>query len=111
MPYKEKTIEKVYFSISEVAERFEVAPSLIRFWEREFEMLHPKKGRGGNRMFTRDDLEVFQIIFHLVKEKGYTLEGARNQLRHHRKGTNDEMQVVSTLKKMRAFLKEIQDEI
>jgi DNA-binding transcriptional MerR regulator len=74
-------IEKLYFSIGEVAEMFEVNTSLIRFWEKEFPQLHPKKNTRGNRVYSKKDIELFRKIHHLVKEKGFTLEGAKNALR------------------------------
>ena len=77
MPYKEKPIEKLYYSIGEVADIFEVNVSLLRFWEKEFNILKPKKNKKGNRMFTTKDLDNLKIIYHLVKERGYTLEGQK----------------------------------
>jgi DNA-binding transcriptional MerR regulator len=66
-------IEKLYYTISEVAKMFDVNASLIRFWEKEFPVLHPKKSAKGDRLFTKKDIESFRHIYHLVKEKGYTL--------------------------------------
>ncbi|MEN9346771.1 MAG: hypothetical protein RLZZ77_282 [Bacteroidota bacterium] len=74
-------IEKLYFSIGEVAEMFDVNSSLIRFWEKEFPQLQPRKNNRGNRVYSKKDIELFRKIHHLVKEKGYTLEGAKNALR------------------------------
>ena len=81
MAYKEKEIEKLYYSIGEVAEIFSVAPSLIRFWESEFELIKPKKNRKGNRQFTKEDIDNVRTIYHLVKEKGFTLKGAKVELK------------------------------
>lgn len=81
MPYKEKEIEKLYYSIGEVADMFSVSKSLIRFWETEFEILKPRKNQKGTRLFTKKDIENLKLIYHLVKEKGYTLEGARKTLK------------------------------
>lgn len=78
---KTNEIEKLYFSIGEVADMFEVNASLIRFWEKEFPQLHPKKNGRGNRVYSKKDIELFRKIHHLVKEKGFTLEGAKNALR------------------------------
>ena len=80
MAYKEKEIEKLYYSIGEVAELFNVGPSLIRFWESEFEIIKPKKNRKGNRQFTREDIDNVRTIYHLVKEKGFTLVPLRMYL-------------------------------
>ena len=73
MPYKEKKVEKLYYSIGEVAEMFKVNASLIRFWEKEFDIIKPKKNKKGNRFFTLQDIDNIQLIYHLVKEKGLTL--------------------------------------
>lgn len=85
-------IEKLYYSIGEVADMFGVNPSLIRFWEKEFPQLHPKKNSRGNRVYSKKDIELFQNIHSLVKEKGYTLEGAKNALRGNT--LNDEKEVL-----------------
>ena len=77
MPYKEKNIEKSFFSIGEVAKMFKVNTSLIRFWENEFDELKPFKNKKGTRYFTREDLKTFQTIFYLVKEKAIPLQGAK----------------------------------
>ena len=69
--------DKLYYSIGEVAKAFDVNTSLIRYWEGEFPIIRPKKNKKGNRYFTPEDIENFRIIYHLVKEKGYTLDGAR----------------------------------
>jgi len=84
MPYKEKPTTKLYHSISEVAEHFEVNNSLIRFWEREFDIIKPKRNKKGNRMFTQKDMENFHVIFDLVKTRGYTLQGAKEKLRKNK---------------------------
>ena len=73
--------EKLYYTIGEVSKAFKVNPSLIRFWEKEFEVLKPKKNSKGTRRYSSIDIENFQTIHHLVKEKGYTLEGAKEQLK------------------------------
>jgi len=70
MPYKPKQIEKLYYNISEVSKMFSVAPSLIRFWESEFDCLKPKKNNNGNRQFTKSDINQLRLIHHLVKKKG-----------------------------------------
>jgi DNA-binding transcriptional MerR regulator len=81
MPWKEKTIEKLYWSIGEVAEQLGVNTSLIRYWEKEFGTIRPKRTGKGDRLYTRKEIEQLQQIQHLVKEKGFTLQGAREQLR------------------------------
>jgi len=107
MPYKEKVIEKKYFSIGEVAEMLNVATSLIRFWESEFDIIKPKKNRKGNRQFTREDIENVKLIYHLVKEKGYTLQGAKDLLKNGNDVLKEKIEVIESLKKVKNFLKEI----
>ena len=111
MPYKEREINKLYYTIGEVARMFEVNASLIRFWEKEFEILQPRKNKKGNRLFTQEDLENLKIIYHLVKEKGYTLQGAKEHLKSN-KGTESERQkVLDSLQKLRNFLVELKEEL
>ena len=81
MPYIERKVEKLYYAIGEVAVMFDVKTSLIRFWEKEFGIIKPKKNKKGNRLFTKADIDNFKRIFILVKEKGYTLEGAKKELK------------------------------
>lgn len=107
MPYKEKIIEKKYFSIGEVAEMMDVATSLIRFWESEFDIIKPKKNRKGNRQFTREDIDNVKLIFHLVKEKGYTLQGAKDLLKNGNDSLNEKIEIIDSLKKVKNFLLEI----
>ena len=107
MPYKEKEITKLYFSIGEVAKMFDVSTSLIRFWESEFDILKPKKNRKGDRFFTQKDVDNLHLIFHLVKERGYTLKGAKQKLRENRQDTVNHFEVVQQLKKIRGFLQEV----
>ena len=73
--------DKRYFKIGEVAKAFNVNTSLIRFWDKEFDVLKPKKNNKGNRLFTQEDIKNLQLIYHLVKEKGFTLDGAKNKLK------------------------------
>jgi DNA-binding transcriptional MerR regulator len=111
MAYKEKEIEKLYYSIGEVAELFNVAPSLIRFWESEFEIIKPKKNRKGNRQFTREDIDNVRTIYHLVKEKGFTLQGAKEMLRNDSQAVRDKMDMIESLKKVRTFLVELREKM
>lgn len=85
MPYKETDIVKLYYTIGEVSIMFDVNASLIRFWEKEFDIIKPKKNKKGNRLFTPEDVDNFKVIYNLVKEQGLTLEGAKKYLRDHRK--------------------------
>lgn len=111
MAYKEKEIEKLYYSIGEVAELFNVAPSLIRFWESEFDIIKPKKNRKGNRQFTKEDIDNVRTIFHLVKEKGFTLQGAKDVLRNDTQAVRDKMEMIESLKKVRNFLAELREKL
>jgi DNA-binding transcriptional MerR regulator len=99
--------EKLYFSIGELAKAFDVNASLIRFWDKEFDILKPKKNAKGNRMFTQEDVKNLQLIFHLVKERGFTLEGAKTHLREGQKKTLDKFEIVSRLEGIKAQLQAI----
>lgn len=101
MAYKEFNIQKLYYSIGEVAEMFEVNTSLIRFWEKEFSIIKPKKNKKGNRLFTPKDIDNFKIIYHLVKEKGFTLEGAKNELKSNKEFLKDKFEVINRLTSIR----------
>ena len=111
MPYREKETEKLYYSIGEVAEQFKVNASLIRFWEKEFDIIKPQKNKKGNRLFTKADLDNFYIIFHLVKERGYTLQGAKDKLKQDSTELNSSIEVVKTLNKLKGFLLGIKNKL
>jgi len=111
MPYKEKPTEKLFYKISEVAEMFTVNVSLIRFWEKEFDILKPKKNKKGNRMFTKKDVDNMTIIYHLVKERGFTLEGAKQKLKENKGDTIDNIEIVNNLKDIRGFLVKLREEL
>ena len=109
MPLKEITIKKIYYSIGEVAAMFDVNNSLIRFWEKEFNIIKPKKNKKGNRYFTEKDINNLKIIFHLVKERGYTLDGAKKKLRENKDDTIKNVEIVNQLKDIRAQLVAIRE--
>jgi DNA-binding transcriptional MerR regulator len=122
MAYKEKEIIKKYYSISEVAKTFNVATSLIRFWETEFDVIKPRKNSKGNRQFTQEDIENIKQVYHLVKEKGYTLQGAKDILKTEPATpiataiipSNKSKESAETLKSLlliRSFLVEIQQQL
>ncbi len=111
MAYKEKEIEKLYYSIGEASEMFSVAPSLIRFWESEFEIIQPKKNRKGNRQFTKEDIDNVRTIFHLVKQKGFTLQGAKEMLKNDTQSVKDKMEMLDCLRRVRQFLVEVRDKL
>tara|TARA_B100001989_G_C24472661_1_gene430091 strand:- start:555 stop:890 length:336 start_codon:yes stop_codon:yes gene_type:complete len=109
MPYKEKPIEKLYYSIGEVAKILNVNVSLVRFWEKEFDILQPKKNKKGNRIFTVTDFENLKLIYHLVKERGFTLEGAKNKLKENKEDTINNFEIVTRLKEIRSFLSDLKE--
>ncbi|MDF2158244.1 MerR family transcriptional regulator [Algoriphagus sp. CAU 1675] len=111
MPYKEREIEKKYHSIGEVAQMFKVAASLIRYWEGEFDIIRPKKDKKGNRRYTKDDIQKIRYIYHLVKEKGYTLDGAREVIAQGKEKGFDKVAAVQKLQEIKDFLINIRDEI
>ncbi len=103
----EKKSNKLYYSIGEVAKMFNVNTSLIRYWEKEFDVIKPHRNQKGNRMFTTKDIENFHIIYHLVKERGMTLTGARKKLADNREDTLNNIEVVRRLENMKHLLQEI----
>jgi len=111
VPYKEKKVEKLYYSIGEVAEMFDVNSSLIRFWEKNFDIIKPHKNKKGNRFFTKEDIENLKLIHHLVKEQRLTLEGARKKLSENKQDTIHNYEVVDSLKKIKEMLLEIREEL
>lgn len=118
MNFNELPPGKLYYSIGEVAELFDVNASLIRFWEKEFDLLKPTKNKKGNRLFTRQDIENLKLIYHLVKEKGYTLQGARDHLKSVKKlppqekqATLGTVETVEALEKIRKMLTDLRNSI
>ena len=109
MPYKEKKIEKLFYTIGEVAEMFDVNTSLIRYWEREFDIIKPQRNKKGNRLFSKNDVDNFFIIYHLVKERGLTLEGAKRKLHDNREDTINNFEVVKSLESIKEMLTEVKD--
>ena len=111
MPYKETKVEKLYYSIGEVAEMFKVNTSLIRFWEKEFDIIKPKKNKKGNRLFTQKDIDNFHIIYHLVKENGMTLKGAQKKMKENKDDTVHNFEVIQSLQNIKTLLLEIRDDL
>jgi len=103
--------EKRYYSIGELAKAFDVNASLIRFWDKEFDVLKPKKNAKGNRMFTPDDVKNLQLIYHLVKERGFTLEGAKVHLKEGQKKTLDKFEIIRKLEAIKTNLLNIKNEL
>ncbi len=100
----QEEIQKRYYTIGEVAEKFGVNTSLIRFWETEFDILRPKKNKKGDRQFTQKDIECVQTIYTLVKEKGFTLQGAKETIKANSKQQSEKAALIESLEKIKSFL-------
>jgi len=111
MPYKKPKIEKIFYSIGEVADIIGENQSLIRYWEKEFDTLKPHKNKRGTRLFTKEDIETVKIIHHLVKERGLTLKGAQQKLKDNREETINNFEIVQRLQDIRQQLIDIRDEL
>jgi DNA-binding transcriptional MerR regulator len=111
MPYKEIKIEKLYYTIGEVAKMFEVNTSLVRFWEKEFDIIKPHKNKKGNRLFTQQDVDNFHLIYHLVKQKGMTLKGAAKKLKENRQDAVNNFEVVKNLEEVKEMLLELKENL
>lgn len=109
MPYKEKKVEKLYYSIGEVAEMLEVPVSTVRFWENEFDVLKPMKNKKGNRLFTPADIKNLKIIHHLLKDEGMTLSGAKKKLSGKWEEADYKYEINESLQKIKALLLEMRD--
>lgn len=103
--------EKRYYGIGEVAKAFEVNTSLIRFWEKEFDVLQPKKNAKGNRKFTPQDIKNLQLIYHLVKERGFTLEGAKIHLKEEKQKTLSNFEIIQKLERVKTELIKIKEQL
>ena len=103
--------EKRYYGIGEVAKAFDVNTSLIRFWEKEFDVLKPKKNAKGNRKFTPEDIKNLQFIYHLVKERGFTLEGAKTHLKEEKKQTLTNFEIIRKLEGIKTQLTKIKNQL
>lgn len=111
MTYQKEKIEKLFYSIGEVSEMFGVNPSLIRFWEKEFDNIKPHKNNKGNRLFTKEAIEEVKLVYHLVKERGMTLKGAKQKIKENKGDTVQELEIVTRLKKIRESLEDIKNEL
>ncbi|HAH56802.1 MAG: MerR family transcriptional regulator [Lentimicrobium sp.] len=105
-------VQKVYYRIGEVAAMFKVNVSLIRYWEREFSIIKPYRNKKGTRFFTPKDVENFNLIHHLVKERGFTLQGARDYLSEKKiTDANPDFEIIRTLENLRTFLLSLKEEL
>jgi len=109
MPYKERKVEKLYYSIGEVAEMLEVPVSTVRFWENEFTILKPMKNKKGNRLFTPADVKNLKIIHHLLKEEGMTLSGVKKKLTGNWDETDYKFEINESLQNIKSILLELKD--
>lgn len=101
---------RLYYSVKEVAAHFNVNESLLRFWESEFDIINPRKTEGGTRQYTKDDIENIAVVYHLVKEKGLTLEGARQTLKQKRDEETRKIQVINRLEQIKKELEDLESE-
>lgn len=99
----------MFYTMGEVSEMFDVSRSLIRYWEKHFDVIKPVRNKKGNRLFTPKDVENFKLIYHLVKERGMTLEGAKKSLRGGKIITNRDMELMDRLLNMRSLLLEVRE--
>ena len=111
MPYKERDISKLYYTMGEVTQMFDVNASQIRFYEKEFDIIQPKKNKKGNRLFTPEDIENLKIIFHLTDDKGFTLKGAKEHLKNNSGDVKENQKIIASLEKLKDFLLKLNDEI
>jgi DNA-binding transcriptional MerR regulator len=107
--FKAPKSEKLYFSISEVAEKFNLAPSALRFWEKEFDTINPFKNKKGNRFYTQEDIDQIAVINHLVKERGLTLKGAKAKIRENKDEVEHNYEIVRKLQEIKKYLIEIKE--
>ena len=106
IPDDEILFQKMYYSIGKVADMFKVNQSLIRLWENEFDVLKPKKNGKGDRLFRPEDIKNIQLIYHLMRERKYTMEGAKEFIKHNKKA-DEKFALIESLKKLKGFLNEI----
>ena len=111
MSMKDNEITKLYYSIGEVSEMFKVSKSLIRFWESEFDILKPHKNSKGDRRFTQQNIDQFQTIYYLVKERGFTLEGAKKEIAQNKDKLANRNHAIRSLKKLKGYLENLKEEL
>lgn len=111
MPLKEKSSFKLYYSIGEVSEILDVNPSLLRFWEKEFDIINPQKNSKGNRIYKEQDVKNLKLIHHLVKERGFTLDGAKKKIKDQHKALLEKSEMISSLKHVKSMLLELKDSL
>ncbi|MGL4292116.1 MAG: MerR family transcriptional regulator [Bacteroidales bacterium] len=108
---EQQDTDKLYYSISEVASRFKLNESTLRFWEKEFDIISPRKTASGTRFYTKEDINNVALIYHLLKEKGMTLVGAKKKIKENKDSTVKNHEIVARLKEIRAELIAIQEQL
>lgn len=103
--------EKLFYTIGQVAKMLDVSTSTVRFWENEFDILQPKKNKKGNRLFRPQDVKNLQTIHHLVKERGFTLQGAKSKLQQNQSDTVNKSEIVRSLKNIKIFLEDLKKQL
>jgi DNA-binding transcriptional MerR regulator len=111
MAFKEPKSEKHYYSIGEVSTKFGLAPSALRFWEKEFDTIKPFKNKKGDRFYTQEDIDHLSLINHLVKERGMTLKGAKTKIKENKSETENTFEIVQKLQQIKSYLLEIREEL
>ena len=106
---KKDEITKLYYSIGEIADMFKVSKSLIRFWETEFDILRPHKNSKGDRRFTQQNIDQVKIIYNLVKERGFTLKGAKREIKENKHYIKQKMKTIETLKSIKIYLEDLKE--
>ena len=106
-----KIEKKLYYSIGEISKFLNVNSSLIRYWEKEFDVIRPKKNSKGNRIFTQNDLDNIKLIYHLLKEKKFTIDGAKKKIRENKLGVKKNFEIIQNLQKIKYQLEEIRNEL
>lgn len=106
-----QNLDKLYYSIGEVATMFEVSRSLLRYWENEFSFLTPRKNRKGDRLFTKENIQQIQIIYNLVKVRGFTLEGAKQEIRKEKSSLTEQYNLVDRMKAIHGKLKDLDEKL
>ena len=111
MAHNEREISKMYYTMGEVSILLDASQSLIRYYEREFDILTPKKNKKGNRYFTQEDIENLKLVIHLIRDKGYTLQGAKDYIKNSSKSGKDNIRVITSLESLKNFLIDVRDQL
>lgn len=106
-----QNLDKLYYTIGEVADMFDVSRSLLRYWENEFSFLTPRKNRKGDRLFTKENIQQIQIIYNLVKVRGFTLEGAKQELKKEKTSLTEQYSLVDRMKAIHGKLKDLDEKL